>query len=183
MDRMRHRIPVAALALLLLVGSTAMAHQGHPAAHSETVQAGPYTLTVEHSVWPIRAKTNVDLVILPAGPGAGLSGYIKLIPPPGSTIVPRPHPLVSHASLPGALTMYNYSIPAAGQWVLEFDLDGAQGRFTGRSQPFAVTGPPGLPLWAGWLMGYAPLLAIAIFLWRERRRVLAAMARDGGARA
>jgi hypothetical protein len=170
------------LALIFVIPSAVSAHEGHTVGHREVIKVGPYTVTAEQTPWPFKAKTNVDLVVTIEGAPKGTPAFVKLIPPPGSTIAARTRPLTSHPSMSDALTVHLYTIPAAGNWQLEFMVEGPKGKGVGSTQPFTVEGPPGLPLWLGWLIGFFPLVGLGWFLVRERRRVKAAIASDGGAR-
>ncbi len=172
-----------ALAILAMLSGTALAHPGHVVMSSQQVKAGPYTLTVEHNVWPIKANTNVDLVVQLENEAPGTKIFARVIPPPGTTLVERATPLISHAQLPGTWTIYNYSLGAPGEWRMEFQVEGPQGRGVGALESIPVEGPPGLPLWMGWTLAFLPVFGFAWFILRERSRVRRAIAADGGARA
>lgn len=166
----RTLLRLVALSLLLLP-TTALAHGGHEVSHAEQVQVGPYKLVVESNVWPIPAQSNVDLVITTDLARAEVKGYARLIPVGNSTVVKKRVPLSSHAALPNSLTYYNFVVPAAGEWYLELEVTGPQGKASGRTDTFTVEGPPGLPLWAGWGLAYLPIAGFVWFLAREFRRV------------
>lgn len=173
---------LAAALLMLALASAGLAHQGHPVGNSQTLMIGPFQVTVEHNPWPIKAQTNVDLVILLENAPPGTKGMARVVPPEGSTIIARNAPLSSHPSLLGAWTVYNYVLAASGDWYLELELDGPLGKAKGRTATIPVSGPPGLPLWLGWVMACIPALGFGWFLLRERRRLAAAVRADAGAR-
>jgi len=171
------------LLLILLLLLLPVAVHAHSAQQVEQVQVGPYTLLVEHGSWPIKAQTNVDLVVTVTGGQAGKTVYGRLIAPPESTIRPSRSLLISHPTLADSLTIHNYKIRETGTWQLEFEVEGPDGQFTGRTQPFAVDGPPSFPLWLGNLITVVPAAGFVAFLWRERRRVARAIVADNAARA
>lgn len=175
---------ISGLALLpaLLIHGRALAHSGHVTAYIEQVQAGPYMLIMETNLWPIKAHMNVDLVVLTGGGPQVDRVYARLIPPPGSTLRPFRTILTSHATMAEALTYYNFKVLESGIWQLEFEVEGAQGRGVGRTEPFAVEGPPSFPLWLGYLITASPAIGFGWFLWRERRRVVREMAALSAAR-
>jgi len=169
--------------IVLLVFAITNVAQAHSAEHVERVVVGPYALVVEHTYWPVKAQTNVDLVVIVSGGDEGKTVYGKLIAPPESTIRPTRSVLISHPNMADSLTIHNYKIRESGIWQLEFEIVGHDGTFTGRTKPFTVDGPPAFPLWVGNLITIIPAVGFAVFLWRERRRVRLAVAADGAARA
>lgn len=160
----------AALSLWLLP-AIGLAHGGHEVARGEQVQVGPYSVLVETNLWPIKAQSNVDLVITTETARSEVVGYARLVPVGNSTVVKSRVPLISHSALPNAFTYHNFSVPAAGEWYLDLELTGPQGKASGRTDTFTVEGPPGLPLWAGWSLAYLPIAGFVWFLAREFRRV------------
>jgi hypothetical protein len=156
---------------LFLLPTMVSAHGGHETARAEQVKVGPYNLLIESNIWPIKAQSNVDLVITTDLDRSEIVGYARLMPVGDSTVVKSRVPLGSHASLPNALTYHNFTVPAAGDWYIELDVTGPQGKATGRTETFTVEGPPGMPLWVGWSLAYLPIAGFIWFLTREFRQI------------
>lgn len=179
---MRTRLLSALMLLLtLLPAGTAAAHG---AAHHERLEAGPYRLELEYNIWPLRAHSNVDLLIYPEGGGAGKAMIARVIPPAGTSIAVRTVPVTTHPTASGAYTIHSLNLAAPGDWKIEFNIDGPAGQGKGTTAILEVEGAvSGLPPSAGWVISLVPLAALIGFFLREQRRVSEAMAADGGARA
>ncbi len=70
------------LGLALVLPAVALAHGGVPdeGKHHETVQAGPYTLTIDFADWPLRALKSNRLIVQPVDGITGKAARLRLIP-------------------------------------------------------------------------------------------------------
>jgi hypothetical protein len=179
----RRLLAAAAVVLALLVGSAAPAAAYEPVrvVHTERVQAGPYTLAVGFSTWPVRALQSLDFTFVPEGGIAGLSGTVTTVGPDGDS---REEPLARH---PRDLAVWGWDIralEAEGEYALRFTVDGPQGRGEGELTGLAVLEQPGPPLALSWAISVVPLVGLVAFLvtaWRRTRPVpVGGRARPGG---
>lgn len=78
-----YRYVLLALALLAGALSTtpALANEPIVPVHQKRAQAGPYTLTVGFSRWPVLAERSLDFLFMPEGGIDGLSGTLTFIDP------------------------------------------------------------------------------------------------------
>lgn len=165
----------AAAALLavigLLVGSgTAVAYPPVETVHTETVQAGPYTMTIGFSRWPLRAMQSLDFSFVPADGIAQKSGTLTKVSPAGRQT--RPQPLARHPRARDVWGLDIYSLQQEGSWTFRFTVDGPRGRGVGETT-FAVLEQPGPPMGLSWAISTIPLVGLVWFLvvvWRRDRR-------------
>lgn len=169
------RIAVVLLAVLgVLVGSagTAAAYQPVNVVHTEHVQAGPYSLTVGFSTWPLRAMQSLDFTFVPDGGIAGKSGTLTMVAPGGGKF--RQQPLARHPRRLDVWGLDVRSLNAPGDWTFRFTVDGPQGTGTGELANLNVQDQPGPPLALSWSISVLPLIGLAVFLvvaWRRTRRL------------
>ena len=162
---------VALLAVCgLLIGSgTAFAYPPVETVHTETVQAGPYTVTVGFSRWPLRAMQSLDFSFAPADGIAGKSGTLAQISPEGREY--RPQPLARHPRAREVWGLDIYSLESEGRWTFRFTVDGPAGPGVGETS-FEVLEQPGPPMGLSWAISTVPLIALVVFLvvvWRRNR--------------
>ena len=169
---------IGMLLLLLLLPATAHAHDS---GFTLYVVVGPYVMAVEHSEFPMRAEKSVEWVFHPEGGMEGMSGRWRLVQANG--MHKFGDELRTYPSVRDGWGLLGRGVHAPGEWYWEIELDGPLGRHMGRSDTFWVLDPPALPLWLGWAIGLFPLYGVIWFSLRERRRVRALIALDGGARA
>lgn len=155
----------------LVVGSgTAVAYPPVETVHTETVQAGPYTMTIGFSRWPLRAMQSLDFSFVPADGIAGKSGTLTKINPEGREN--RPQPLARHPRAREVWGLDIYSLPREGSWTLRFTVDGPQGQGVGETT-VEVLEQPGPPMGLSWAISTIPLVGLIVFLvvvWRHNRR-------------
>jgi len=162
---------VVVLALLVVTAGPAAAYEPVRVVHTEHVQAGPYSIKVGFSTWPVRALQSLDFSFVPDEGITGLSGTLTTIGPDGEA---WEEPLARH---PRDLAVWGLDIralPAEGAWTLRFAIDGPRGRGEGELTELAVLEQPGPPLALSWAIGALPLLGLVTFLttaWRRTRPV------------
>ncbi len=167
------RFAVTALAVLTLSFAgvaPAMAYAPVNIVHTEHVQAGPYSVTVGFSVWPIRAMQSLDFTFLPDGGIAGKSGTL-LMNGPGVKSDEHTRPLVRHPRKLDSWGLDVKSFSSAGAYRFGFAIDGPQGHGEGQLPDITVLGQPGPPLALSWLVGSLPFTGLIVFLVIAWRRV------------
>jgi len=164
------------LALLGVVGllfgtaGTALAYEPVNIVHTEQVQAGPYSLTVGFSTWPVKALQSLDFTFVPDGGIADRSGTLALTKP-GRQKSANPHPLVRH---PRKLDVWGLDItalPVPGDWTFTFAVVGPDGSGTGELV-LPVQEQPGPPMGLSWAISTVPLfglVALIVIAWRRTR--------------
>jgi hypothetical protein len=174
--------PLALLLLGLLLPLTASAHNASPL-HTDTVTAGAYTLTVAYFSWPLRAEQDAQILITPADGNYQNRelGLGVILNPPAAGGGGRS---VTEAVRPDPDTKNGYAVdvrPAyVGTWGLLLNVHGPQGD-DGTVISVPVDGPPSIPEWLGWAVGFVPLLGLLGFALSEGRKVSKAkleLARD-----
>jgi hypothetical protein len=173
------KIETALLAFLLfgiLLPVTASAHNASPL-HTDTVTAGGYTLTVAYFSWPLRAEQDAQILITPADnqyQHRELGLGVTLNPPANGG-----GRSVTEAVQPDSDTRNGYAVdirPAyVGTWSLLVNVHGPQGD-DGVVINLPVDGPPAIPEWLGWAVGFVPLLGLLGFAVSEGRKVVKAKA-------
>jgi hypothetical protein len=159
------------LTTLGLAGTTpAMAYAPVNIVHTETVQAGPYQVTVGFSVWPIRAMKSLDFTFVPDGGIAGKSGTLT-VDGPGVKPDERVTPLVRHPRKLDSWGLDVQSFDTAGHYTFRFAIDGPQGHGEGALADVAILSQPGPPLALSWAVGSLPFVALVMFLAVAWRRV------------
>lgn len=166
------RKTVAALLAVcgLVVGSgTALAYPPVETVHTETVQAGPYAMTIGFSRWPLRAMQSLDFSFVPEDGIAEKSGTLTKIAPAGRT---RTQPLARHPRAREVWGLDIYALPQEGSWTFRFTVDGPRGTGVGETT-FDVLEQPGPPMGLSWAISAIPLVGLVWFLvvvWRRNRR-------------
>ncbi|HEY4460809.1 MAG TPA: hypothetical protein VGN81_41295 [Pseudonocardiaceae bacterium] len=158
-------IPVILAALLVMFGAApASAYAPVDIVHTEQVQAGPYTVTVGFSTWPIRAMRSLDFTFMPSGGIAGKSGTLSIN---GK----RARPLVRHPRKLDTWGLDVTAIDTPGTYSFGFVINGPQGQGSGTLNGVQVLDQPGPPLPLSWAVGTLPLGALLVFLVVAWRRV------------
>ena len=165
-------IPVLLAAILAMFGAVpAMAYAPVDIVHTERVQAGPYTVTVGFSTWPIRAMRSLDFTFMPDGGIADKSGSL-IMQGPGVQRGDRISPLVRHPRKLDTWGLDVKSLDAPGSYNIGFIIDGPQGEGQGTLTGVTVLDQPGPPLPLSWAVGSLPFGALLLFLviaWRRTR--------------
>jgi len=165
-------ITIYTILLLLFSPGAALAHGNNGVVveqHHETVQAGPYTVHVGFSEWPLQAERSLDIIFAPADGITGKTGILTLVAPDGNV---EREPL---ARFPRDRTVWGLdvrSLPLAGVWQLKFAIDGPLGDGEGVLAYLPVGPRPGPPIWLGWLIGLLPLnglILLIVLAWRRVR--------------
>jgi hypothetical protein len=166
------RLAVTALVttVLSLVGAApAMAYAPVNIVHTERVQAGPYTVTVGFSTWPIRAMQSLDFTFMPDGGIAGKSGSL-VVDGPGVKSDEHVRPLVRHPRKPDSWGLDVKALNAPGTHSFRFAIDGPLGHGQGTLNGVTVLNQPGPPLALSWTIGSLPLLGLMVLIvvaWRR----------------
>jgi hypothetical protein len=158
----RPALAAASLALVLAFPLTAEAHALDP--HHETIQAGPYTVIVGFSEWPIRAERSLDITFEPQGGIAGKTATIAITDEHGDWY--EVGPLGRHPRQRELWGLDLIALPSPGTWTIELTVDGPLGSGTGTLSGVAVEARPGPPLAPMWLIAVLPLLFL---LWLGAR--------------
>ncbi|GAA2358776.1 hypothetical protein SVIO_036760 [Streptomyces violaceusniger] len=172
-DRVRRLLLAAAAAFALVAVSTAPAAAYAPVGvvHTERVQAGPYTVTVGFSEWPLRAKQSLDFTFAPADGIAGKSGRLT-IDGPGLDAEDRETPLSRHPRKRDVWGLDVRALPEPGTWSFTFDIDGRAGHGRGTLRNVTVLDQPGPPLAISWTVCAIPAIAMLAYLavgWRRNK--------------
>ncbi|MGC4943103.1 hypothetical protein [Kribbella sp. DT2] len=163
-------IPLALAVVVPMSAAPAAAVSPVRVVHTEQVQAGPYTLKIGFSVWPLRALQSLDFTFRPADGISGKTGTLTRVSPDGAS---EETPLVRH---PRALDVWGLDIAALGDegdWTFRFAVDGPQGQAVGELTGLAVLEQPGPPLWLSWSIGAVPLGVLVVTVgvaWSRSRR-------------
>lgn len=136
--------------------------------HRETVDVGPYRLTLGFSRWPMQEGRSFDLLIDPAGGIAGKSGTITVLTPAGRAIEDSDGaPLVR---FPRQRTSWGLDVVsfegdgAGGRWSIKFSMNGPQGPGQGRLAVLPMGPLPGPPRSLSWLLAAVPVLLLGLTL-------------------
>lgn len=169
---MRRLFPTAAIVLaicylLAAATGTAAAYQPVNIVHTEQVQAGPYTLTVGFSEWPLRAMQSLDFTFTPEGGIDDKTGTLATAQPDGK--LRRKEPLSRHPRKHEVWGLDVRSLDKQGDWTFRFAIDGPQGHGEGELK-VTVLEQPGPPLGLSWAISTLPLLALIAFLTYAWRR-------------
>ncbi|MFN8589974.1 MAG: hypothetical protein U0031_00845 [Thermomicrobiales bacterium] len=173
--------PLAVLTLLVLLTlpDQAMAHASEP--HHETLVAGPYTVAVGFSEWPIRAERSIDITFTPDGGIADKTATIEITDPAGEWY--EIGPLGRHPRQRDVWGLDLIALPDPGDWTIKLTIDGPLGQGTGTLRGIPVTDRPGPPLWPMWLIAALPLIFL-VWLglrgWRAVRPLQTAQAHSWG---
>lgn len=162
---MHLRFAGAFIALLLLMFPGAALASGGPA-HTETLMAGPYIISVNLYQDPPMTDQSVQVTVVPHQSGLRLSGGILEVPGLGTDAVElhaQLSPVGQTPTLSGSIRM-----PVRGAWNIVVQLNGPQGAGQA-SFPITVAAPGAMPVWLGWLIGLTPLLGVVWLVWHQRR--------------
>jgi len=159
----------AAVALVLVATVPAAAYAPVGVVHTERIDAGPYTVTVGFSEWPLRAMQSLDFTFAPEGGVAGKSGTLT-IDGPGLDEDERETPLSRHPRKRDAWGLDVVALPQAATWDFTFDIDGEQGHGHGTLHGVRVLDQPGPPLGISWAVTALPPVAMIVYLARGWRR-------------
>ena len=158
----------ATVAAMMLFASTSIGGLAHaPEPHHETIQAGPYTVSVGFSEWPIQAERSLDITFAPEGGIAGKSATIEITDPNGEWY--EVGPLGRHPRQRDLWGLDLIALPATGDWTIELTVDGPQGGGAGALSGIPVGQRPGPPLAPMWLIGALPLfflIGLGVRGWR-----------------
>lgn len=164
-------ISLALLLIGLFLPLTASAHNASPL-HTDTITAGTYTLTVAYFSWPVRAEQDAQVLITPVDShyqSRELGLGVILNPPAAGG-----GRSVTEAVQPDPDTKNGYAVdirPAyIGDWSLLLNVHGPQGD-DGAVITLPVAGPPAIPEWLGWAVGFIPLFGLLGFAVSEGRKV------------
>ena len=163
-------ILVTALALVLGSATPVLAYAPVDIVHTEQVQAGPYTITVGFSTWPIRAMRSLDFTFAPNGGITGKSGLLT-IAKPGSGKRRGLMRLVRHPRKRDVWGLDVHALDKPGVYAFSFLLDGPQGRGEGTLRGLQVLDQPGPPLPLSWSVASLPLIALIGLIAVAWRRV------------
>ncbi|MEV6102234.1 hypothetical protein [Nocardia sp. NPDC051981] len=178
---MINRLLATAATILAILGltagtaATASAYQPVNIVHTEHVQAGPYSLTVGFSEWPLRAMQSLDFTFIPDGGIEDKTGTLTEYQPNGK--VRRAEPLSRHPRKRDVWGLDVRSLDEQGAWTFHFVIDGPQGRGEGDLANLPVLQQPGPPLGVSWAVSTIPLIGLIAFLayaWRRSRRPVTA---------
>lgn len=171
--------PLVLAAVLALVGALpAAAYAPVDIVHTETVQVGPYTVTVGFSKWPLRAMQSLDFTFMPSGGIAGKSGTLLVNGPGvrrkggGGGGARTGEPLVRHPRKRDVWGLDTQALNTPGSYSFGFDINGPQGPGEGTLTGVTVLNQPGPPLPLSWAVGSLPFGALLVFLavaWRRTR--------------
>ncbi len=165
-------VPIVLAALLAVFGAVpASAYAPVDIVHTERVQAGPYTVTVGFSTWPIRAMRSLDFTFMPDGGIADKSGSLIMTGPEyrHRGVI---SPLARHPRKRDVWGLDVQALNTPGTYTIGFVIDGPQGRGQGTLTGVTVLDQPGPPLPLSWAVGTLPLGALLVFLvvaWRRTR--------------
>jgi hypothetical protein len=164
----RFLVVLAALLLPVATAAPAMAYEPVNIVHTEHVQAGPYSLTVGFSTWPLRAMQSLDFTFIPDGGIDGKSGTLVRTAPGGGHFAKTP--LARHPRKRDVWGLDVFALQQEGNWQFTFAIDGPQGHGEGTLSPLPVLAQPGPPLALSWAVCSLPFLALIAFLviaWRR----------------
>ncbi|GAB2518431.1 hypothetical protein [Nocardia heshunensis] len=162
----------AVLALSMTGAGTASAYQPVNIVHTEHVQAGPYSLTIGFSQWPLRAMQSLDFTFIPDGGIDDKSGTLSEIQPNGK--LRHQEPLSRHPRKREDWGLDVRSLDQQGAWTFRFAIDGPQGHGEGDLTNLTVLEQPGPPLGISWAVSSIPLIGLIVFLayaWRRTRKI------------
>lgn len=168
---MKRLISLIILGCLALAPASVSAHGASPL-NQTAIQAGPYAFEAGFFHWPVRAGQPADLLLTPAGDRyqrRELSIQAWLVPQPGTPGQPI---ALAVAADPDSANGYALLLRASveGDWALRLAVSSPEG--PGQATlDFPVSGPPLIPLWAGWMVGLLPALGLLIFGLGELRQL------------
>jgi len=158
------------LLLTLVATAPANAYARVTVVHSERVQAGPYTVTVGFSAWPIRAMKSLDFLFMPDGGIADKKGRL-LLDGPGVASDEHVSPLTRHPRKRDSWGLDVKSFDKPGSYSIGFQILGPKGTGQGMLRGIPVLSQPGPPLPLSWTIGTLPLMGLVAFVAIAWRRV------------
>jgi hypothetical protein len=164
-------LALAAVAgLLFATAAPANAYEPVNIVHTEHVQAGPYTMTIGFSTWPLKAQQSLDFTFIPDGGIEDKSGTLTMINPEGGKN--RVQPLVRHPRKRDVWGLDVRSMPRPGEWTFRFTVNGPAGSGTGDLRALPVLAQPGPPMGVSWAISTLPLIGLVVLVvvaWRRTR--------------
>lgn len=161
---------LGAIGLLLGLAGPAAAYDPVNIVHTERVQAGPYSITVGFSTWPVKALQSLDFTFAPDGGIAGKSGTMQMVET--ATGERQGEPLARHPRKREVWGLDIRSLPSPGDWTLRFGVDGPAGKGAGEMR-LQVQEQPGPPMGLSWAISTIPLwglIALIVVAWRRTSR-------------
>jgi hypothetical protein len=158
------------IGLLLGLAGPAAAYDPVNIVHTERVQAGPYSMTIGFSTWPVKALQSLDFTFAPDDGIAGKSGSMQMIHT--ATGDRDGEPLARHPRKREVWGLDIRSLPYEGDWTLRFGVDGPAGRGVGEMR-LQVQEQPGPPMGLSWAISTIPLwglIALIVVAWRRTSR-------------
>ncbi|MET0237386.1 MAG: hypothetical protein ABW224_22240 [Kibdelosporangium sp.] len=156
------------IGLLLGLAAPASAYDPVNVVHTEKVQAGPYTMTIGFSTWPLKAMQSLDFTFAPDDGIAGKSGLLTMTQGRSG----RSEPLARHPRKREVWGLDIRSLPEPGAWTLRFQVEGPAGVGTGELKNLQVMEQPGPPMGLSWAVSTIPLfglIALIVVAWRRTR--------------
>ena len=164
-------LALAAVAgLLFATAAPANAYEPVNIVHTEHVQAGPYSLTVGFSTWPLKAMQSLDFTFIPEGGIEDKSGTLTMLGP--GNLQRRAQPLVRHPRKRDVWGLDVRSLPQPGEWTFRFTVNGPAGSGTGDLRALPVQEQPGPPMGVSWAVSTLPLIGLVVLVvvaWRRTR--------------
>nr|WP_042181215.1 hypothetical protein [Kibdelosporangium sp. MJ126-NF4]CEL14890.1 hypothetical protein [Kibdelosporangium sp. MJ126-NF4]CTQ96479.1 hypothetical protein [Kibdelosporangium sp. MJ126-NF4] len=160
---------LAAIALLVGFAAPASAYEPVNIVHTEKVKAGPYSVTVGFSTWPLKAMQSLDFTFAPDDGIVGKEGSV--IMSLGQDKMGEP--LARHPRKREVWGLDVRSLPEPGDWTVRFDIAGPAGTGTGELRNLKVMEQPGPPMGLSWAISTIPLfglIALIVVAWRRTRR-------------
>jgi hypothetical protein len=156
------------IGLLLGLAAPASAYEPVDIVHTEKVQAGPYSITVGFSRWPLKAMQSLDFTFAPDDGIAGKQGVLTMSLGQSS----MDDPLARHPRKREVWGLDIESLPSPGAWTLRFDVEGPAGTGSGELKNLQVMEQPGPPMSLSWGISTLPLfglVALIVVAWRRTR--------------
>ncbi|ONI79270.1 hypothetical protein ALI144C_25930 [Actinosynnema sp. ALI-1.44] len=160
---------LAAIGLLLGLAAPASAYEPVNVVHTEKVVAGPYTVTVGFSTWPLKAMQSLDFTFAPDDGIAGKQGNVIM----SLGRQRQGEPLARHPRKRDVWGLDVRSLPEPGDWTVRFNIEGPKGTGTGELRDLKVMEQPGPPMGLSWAISTIPLfglIALIVIAWRRTRR-------------
>jgi hypothetical protein len=156
------------IALLLGLAGPASAYDPVNIVHTEKVQAGPYSMTIGFSTWPLKAMQSLDFTFAPDDGIVDKSGTLRMTQGQSG----RVEPLARHPRKREVWGLDIRSLPAPGAWTLRFDIEGPAGTGSGELKNLQVMEQPGPPMSLSWGISTIPLfglIGLIVVAWRRTR--------------
>jgi len=163
--------PLILFALLIGFLPASAGAEPLPIVHQETIQAGPYTVAVGFSDWPLRAERSFDVTFSPDGGIADKRATLTLTPPEGEAEA-WSAPLGRHPRQRELWGIDLIALPEPGPWSIGIVIEGPRGEGSGVLPGVVVEARPGPPALPFWLLAILPLLFLGWLIargWRADR--------------